>query len=173
LVRGGAGGARRSLGARWHGWARTTRAEGDSHGIGELVDALLDLDAGLHVEGEVLGIGANLDGDAAGTRDAGDARGHLGALDGLRWKRMEKEKSAAALFFSANRRSLASARGTSDDVSSRDARDADDVFTFMPKVSRRVGRKRALGSSPEARFPRSRSRFEAARSTVVAGKATR
>lgn len=87
------------LGARWHGWARTTGAEGDSHGVGELVDALLDLDAGLHVEGEVLGIGANLDGDAAGSRDAGDARGHLGALDGLRWKRMEEEKSAAALLF--------------------------------------------------------------------------
>ena len=42
---GGQRRCRRSLGARWHGWARTNSAEGDSHGVGELVDALLDLDA--------------------------------------------------------------------------------------------------------------------------------
>lgn len=48
----------------------TTGAERDSHGVGELVDAPLNLDAGLHVEGEVLGVRANLE------RRAAHAAGH-------------------------------------------------------------------------------------------------
>jgi len=56
----------------------TTGAEGDANRVGDDVDALLDLHAGLHVEGELLGVCADLEGRAADADRAGGAGvGHL------------------------------------------------------------------------------------------------
>ncbi len=68
-----AGEARRRMGRKL-----TTGAEGDANRVGDDVDALLDLHAGLHVEGELLGIRADLEGRAADADRAGGAGvGHL------------------------------------------------------------------------------------------------
>ena len=91
------------------------------------------------------------------------------ACDGSGWKRRNQPPH----FFFREPPVARERAQANDDVSSRDSRDVEDVFTLTPKVARRVARKRALGSSSEERFPRSRSRFEATRSTIVPGKATR
>ena len=68
-----AGEARRRMGRKL-----TTGAEGDANRVGDDVDALLDLHAGLHVEGELLGVCADLEGRAADADRAGGAGvGHL------------------------------------------------------------------------------------------------
>merc|ERR1719163_2419094 len=50
-------------------------AEGDANRVGDDVDALLDLNPGLHVEGELLGVRADLEGRAADADRAGGAGG--------------------------------------------------------------------------------------------------
>ena len=101
-----AGEARRRMGRKL-----TTGAEGDANRVGDDVDALLDLHAGLHVEGELLGVCADLEGRAADADRAGGAGvGHLareslvdrGGWDGTReglaaapWKNFNRVASSA------------------------------------------------------------------------------
>lgn len=74
----GAGGAIREGGQR-----RTTGAEGDANRVGDDVDALLDLNPGLHVEGDLLGVRADLEGRAADADRAGGAGGGRLARESL------------------------------------------------------------------------------------------
>jgi hypothetical protein len=100
----------------------TTGAEGDANRVGDDVDALLDLHAGLHVEGELLGVCADLEGRAADADRAGGAGvGHLAReslVDRGGW--MGREGLAAAPWKNFNR--VASSAGSRTRASTGDER---------------------------------------------------
>ena len=100
----------------------TTGAEGDANRVGDDVDALLDLHAGLHVEGELLGVCADLEGRAADADRAGGAGvGHL-ARESLvdRGGGWEREGLAAAPWKNFNY--VASSAGSRTRASTGDER---------------------------------------------------